>query len=103
MFAIIKSGAKQYKVSAGERVLVEKLQPPEGENIEFKDVLLISDGATVHVGRPMVENAVVSGVSEGNERGEKLYPLKKKRRKNYRRRIGHRQTMSAVRITEIKV
>lgn len=101
MFAIIKDGAKQYRVSAGGRILVDRMESPAGQDVEFKEVLLISGDGKVAVGKPCIKNAVVRGVIEGEERGEKLFPLKKKRRKSYRRRIGHRQTMSAVRIKEI--
>ncbi len=102
MFAIIQSGSKQYRVSPGDRILAEKIEAAKGKDIEFKEVLLVSEGDTVLIGHPTVSNAIVIGTAEGEERGVKLYPLKKKRRKNYRRRIGHRQTMSVVRIKEIK-
>jgi len=102
MFAIMQSGSKQYRVSQGDRVLIEKVDAVKGKDIEFKEVLLVSEGDKVLVGHPTVDNAVVIGTAESEERGVKLYPLKKKRRKNYRRRIGHRQTMSVVRIKEIK-
>jgi len=102
MFVIMQSGSKQYRVSQGDRLVIEKLETVKGKDIEFKDVLLVSEGDKVLVGHPTVENAVVIGTAELEERGNKLYPLKKKRRKNYRRRIGHRQTMSVVRIKEIK-
>jgi large subunit ribosomal protein L21 len=102
MFAIIQSGSKQYRVSQGDRILVEKVESAVGEDIKFTDVLLVSEDGKVLVGRPKVDKAVVIGTVEAEEKGVKLYPLKKKKRKNYRRRIGHRQTMSAVRIKEIK-
>lgn len=102
MFAIIQNGSKQYRVSPGDRILIEKVQFAAGKDVKFTEVLLISEGDKVLVGRPTVDKAVVTGTVESEEKGVKLYPLKKKRRKNYRRRIGHRQTMSAVRIKEIK-
>jgi large subunit ribosomal protein L21 len=102
MFAIMQSGSKQYRVSQGERLLIEKIDAAVGQDIEFTDVLLVSTGEKVLVGRPRVEKAVVIGTAEPEERADKIYPLKKKRRKNYRRRIGHRQTMSVVRIKEIR-
>jgi large subunit ribosomal protein L21 len=82
-------------------VLVERLNLPAGQDVEFKDVLLLAEGGKVTIGRPVVDGAVVKGVVEGEERGIKLFPLKKKRRKNYRRRIGHRQIAAVVRIKEI--
>jgi large subunit ribosomal protein L21 len=101
MFAIIQNGSKQYRVSQGDRILIEKVEFTAGQNVKFTEVLLVSEEGKVLVGQPTVEKAVVVGTVEGEEKGVKLYPLKKKKRKNYRRRIGHRQTMSAVRIKEI--
>ncbi|MEJ2746022.1 MAG: 50S ribosomal protein L21 [bacterium] len=103
MFAIIQSGSKQYRVAQGDRILVEKLESDAGKDVKFEEVLLVSEEGKVSVGCPTVDKAVVIGTVEAEEKGEKLYPLKKKRRKNYRRRVGHRQTMSAVRIKEITV
>ncbi len=103
MFAIIKIGGKQYRVSPGDRLDVERLEPFKGQEVRFNDVLLIVDKKGVAVGQPVVEKAVVLGELEGEKKGKKLYPLKKKRRKNYRRRIGHRQLMSIVKINEIKL
>lgn len=102
MFAIIQNGAKQYRVSQGDRILIERVEFAAGQNVKFTEVLLVTEGDKVLVGHPTVDKAVVVGTVEAEEKGVKLYPLKKKRRKNYRRRIGHRQTMSAVRINEIK-
>lgn len=103
MFAIIKTGGKQHRVSSGDTLLIEKLKPEEGKNVEFKDVLLVADGKKVLIGQPIVDNAVVLGEVESEAKGEKLYPFKKKRRKKYRRLIGHRQKLSVVKIKEIKI
>ena len=102
MFAIIQNGSKQYRVSQGDRILIEKVEPTEGKDIRFTEVLLVAEGDKLLLGRPSVDKADVTGTIEAEEKGVKLYPLKKKRRKNYTRRIGHRQTKSAVRIKEIK-
>jgi large subunit ribosomal protein L21 len=103
MYAIIESGSRQYKVSPGESVKVERLQAAEGDAIEFKEVLLVCDGERILVGRPLVANAVVTGVLEKEAKAEKIFALKHKRRKNYRRRIGHRQKLSVVKVGEIRV
>jgi large subunit ribosomal protein L21 len=103
MFAIIESGSKQYKVSAGDKIEIYALGLAPGKDVEFKDVLLIADGPKVLVGRPVIEGAKVVGTAEGEKRGEKLFPLQRRRRKNSQRRIGHRQTLSVVRIKEIIV
>ncbi|MDD5557524.1 MAG: 50S ribosomal protein L21 [bacterium] len=101
MFAIIESGAKQYRVSVGDRILVERLGAAPGGKVEFDRVLLLADEGKVAVGRPRIEGATVRAVVEGERKGKKLHPLKKKRRKGYRRRIGHRQIATAVRIEAI--
>ena len=101
MYAIIATGGKQYKVSAGDRIKVEKLEVEPGSAVELEDVLLIADGEKIEVGQPKVEKAKVSAQVISQGRGEKLVAFKKKRRKGYQRKIGHRQAYTELEIKEI--
>jgi len=103
MFAIIESVSKQYKVSAVDKIEIYALGLAPGKDVEFNDVLLVADGPKVLIGRPVLEGARVVGIAEGEKKGEKLFPLQRRRRKNSQRRIGHRQKLSVVRIKEIIV
>ena len=103
MFAIIKTGGKQYRVSPGDRLAVERLKPVKGKVVNFKEVLLIEDEKNVTIGRPVIQKAAVVGELKGEVKGKKLYPFHKKRRKDQKRRIGHRQVMSLVLIKEINL
>ncbi len=101
MYAVIATGGKQYRVQQGETLHVEKLDDEVGKSIEFTEVLLVADGENVKVGAPHVAGAKVTAevVSEG--RGEKLLIYKYRRRKGYRRKTGHRQPFTALKITGI--
>ena len=101
MYAVIKTGGKQYKVSAGDVLAVEKLVAEAGSNVTFSDVLLIGDDKGQTVGTPMVEGASVTAEVLEQGRGDKIVVFKKKRRKNYRRRAGHRQFLTTLRITDV--
>ena len=101
MYAVIQTGGKQYKVEPGSTVFVEKLPGDAGDAVAFDEVLLISNDDAVHVGRPLVEGATVTGEIVEHGRGKKLVVFKFKRRKNYRVRNGHRQDYTAVRITNV--
>lgn len=101
MFAIIESGGKQYKVAQNDVVELEKLSGEEGSVIELGHVLLISDAEGLAVGSP-IEGAFVSAEVVSQERGDKVIIFKKKRRQNYRRKKGHRQYLTVVRIKDIK-
>ena len=101
MYAVIKTGGKQYKVAANEKILIEKLEGEAGDQIQFHDVFMVVNGAEVHVGAPTVAGAIVMGEIEKQARGPKLIIFKKRRRKHYRRRNGHRQDLTSVMITEI--
>ena len=101
MYAVIKTGGKQYKVAANEKILIEKLEGEAGDQIQFHDVFMVVNGAEVHVGAPTVAGAIVVGEIEKQARGPKLIIFKKRRRKHYRRRNGHRQDLTSVMITEI--
>ncbi len=100
-YAIFRSGGKQYRVSPGDRVKLEKLNVPEGETVEFSDVLLVRDEQGVKVGYPNTGKRVVARVI-AHGRHKKIRVLKFKRRKNYLRRLGHRQPYTEVEILEIK-
>jgi large subunit ribosomal protein L21 len=101
MFAIIKTGGKQYKVTANEIIKVEKLAGASGDAIEFTDILMMGQGDSVKVGAPFVTSARVCGTIVDQIRDDKIIIFKKKRRHNYRRKNGHRQYLSVVRITDI--
>jgi large subunit ribosomal protein L21 len=100
MYAFIKTGGKQYRVEPGATIRVEKLEGEEGTALSF-DVLLLADGEDIKVGAPIVDGAKVTGEIVAQERGEKLVVFKFRRRKGYRRRNGHRQHYTAVKITGI--
>ena len=101
MYAIVKTGGKQYQVAAGDRLLVEKLEGDVGDSIEFNEVLLIADGDAVTVGQPVVEGAKVVATITDQGKHRKIKVFKKKRRKGYRLKQGHRQAYTALTVAEI--
>ena len=101
MYAVIKTGGKQYRVKEGDLLEIEKLGAEKGRKIDFDQVLLIEDEGRVLVGTPVVENAVVRAEVVENYKGNKVLIFKKKRRKQYRRTKGHRQELTKVRIEKI--
>jgi len=101
MFAVIKSGGRQYKVSVGQRLEVNRLPYEDGKQIELGDVLLISDADRSFVGAPLIENAKVLATVEGQARGEKLIVFKYKSKKRYRHLRGHRQELTVLTIDDI--
>ncbi len=103
MYAIVAAGGKQYKVSTGDKVKVERITGEVGKSIELEDVLLIADGENVRIGRPVVENAKVGAQVTGHGRGKKVIAYKYKRRKNYHRKVGHRQGYTELQISEVRV
>jgi large subunit ribosomal protein L21 len=100
-YAVIRTGGKQYRVAPGDVVRVERLDGEVGAPVAFAEVLLTADDGTVRIGTPLVEGAVVHGQIVEQTRSRKILVFKKKRRKNYRRRRGHRQALTVVRVTEI--
>jgi len=102
MFAVIKTGGKQYKVQKDDKLLVEKLDGEEGAKVTINDVLMIVDGKTTKVGEPLVKGATVEAKVVAQTRGPKITIFKKKRRQNYRRKKGHRQDLTMIQITNIK-
>ena len=101
MFAVIKTGGKQYKVQEGDLLEVEKLHIEEGKKVTFTEVLLIEDGKNTLIGTPFVENAVVTGLVEENFKAKNVIVFKKKRRKQYKKKKGHRQELTRVKIEAI--
>ena len=100
-FAIIETGGKQYKVSASNILKVEKLDIKKGNKVEFKKVLLVNDDKTVEIGDPTVSGAIVEGMLLDNIKDRKVIVFKKRRRQNSRRKNGHRQQYSMIRINKI--
>ncbi|MFO7646370.1 MAG: 50S ribosomal protein L21 [Desulfosarcina sp.] len=102
MYAVVATGGKQYKVEAGDILRVEKLAGDVGSAVAFDTVLLVSDGETVTVGRPGVDGATVHGQIVAQDKSKKILVFKYKRRKGYRRKQGHRQWFTAIRIDRIE-
>jgi large subunit ribosomal protein L21 len=101
MYAVIKTGGKQYRVAKDDVVTIERVAGEAGAKVEFNEVLMVGSGESVKVGTPTVAGAKVTAELVGQVRGEKLIAFKKRRRKNSRRKKGHRQDLSTVRITTI--
>ena len=102
MIAIIESGSKQYTVKEGDELLIEKLEGKEGSKVKIDKILLIADDKNIKVGQPTVKNGKVTAKLIAQEKGPKLIVFKYKRRKNYRRKIGHRQQYSRIKIEKIE-
>ena len=101
MYAVIKTGGKQYKVAEGDTLRVEKLDGNEGDTVELDQVLLIGDGDNITVGAPTVSGAKVSATIKSQARDKKIKVVKFKRRKDYRRTQGHRQSYTELEIGAI--
>jgi len=101
MFAVVKTGGKQYKVATGDIIQVEKLVAEQGKGIELGEVLMLCDGGKVTVGAPLVAGAKVAAEVVSHSRTGKLIVFKKKRRQNYRRKNNHRQDFTVLMITGI--
>jgi len=100
-FAVIQTGGKQYKVSASEILRVERLDSEEGKTVEFKNVLFLNDDKTTEIGNPNINGAKVEATILKNIKNKTILVFKKRRRKNSRKKYGHRQPVSLVRITKI--
>jgi large subunit ribosomal protein L21 len=101
MFAVIKTGGKQYKVAADDKITVMLLQGDAGAEITFSEVLALYDGEINHIGAPLVAGASVTAEIVEQARGPKVYAFKKRRRKNSKRKRGHKQDLTIVRIVDI--
>ncbi len=102
MFAVIRTGGKQYKVAVNSKIKVEKLDVDAGKSVDIEDVLLVNDGKKTKVGSPAVDGAKVVAKVVDHIRSPKVVVFKKKRRQNYRRKAGHRQNLTVLEITDIK-
>lgn len=102
MYAIIKTGGKQYRVAEGQTLNVEKLSGEPGENVDFNEVLLVSNGDSIQVGNPFLNNATVKAEVVDHGRGDKIKIIKLKRRKHHMKRAGHRQHFTKVKIISIE-
>ena len=100
-FAVIQTGGKQYKVSASEILKIERLSDQEGKTIEFKNVLFLNDDKTTEIGNPNIQGAKVEATILKNTKNKTVLVFKKRRRKNSRKKHGHRQLISLIRITKI--
>ena len=100
-FAIIQTGGKQYKVSASEILKVERLENSEGKTVEFKNVLFLNDDKSTEIGNPNIKGAKVEATILKNTKNKTILVFKKRRRKNSRKKYGHRQPVSLIRITKI--
>lgn len=103
MFAVIKTGGKQYEVAPGQKLIVEKIEGNEGDKISLDEVLLVHDGKALKVGEPSVKGAKVEATIYKQARTPKVIVFKKKRRHNYRRKHGHRQNITILEVKDIKV
>ena len=101
MYAVVRSGARQYRAAVGDTILVERLPAEVGEQLELKDVLLIAGGEEIKVGQPTVKKAKVLATVVAQEKGPKVRVFKYHPRKRYRRRAGHRQRYTQLRVDEI--
>ena len=101
MFAVIRTGGKQYRVAEGDIIKVERLEGEAGAKVTLDQVLMVGEGEGAKVGLPLVAGASVAAEVVAQDRGPKVIVFKKKRRKNYRRKNGHRQDLTVLRITGI--
>ncbi len=101
MYAVVKTGGKQYRVSKDDTILVEKLVAEEGETVTLGDVMMLGDGDKVTVGKPLIANAAVEAKVVSQTRGPKIVIFRRKRRKNHRRTQGHRQDLTLLKVTDI--
>jgi large subunit ribosomal protein L21 len=103
MYAVLETGSKQYRVSAGDKLQVERLGIEAGQPVTFDRVLMVSNEGQVSIGSPTVANATILADVVEHIRGEKKIAFKMKRRKGYHKTIGHRQQLTVVQIKEIKI
>ena len=101
MHAVIRTGGKQYRVAEGDVLRVEKLEAESGSKVELDEVLMVADGDEVRIGSPLVEGGKVTAEVQGHGRGDKIDVIKFKRRKKYRRKYGHRQDYTELKVTGI--
>jgi len=102
MYAVIATGGKQYRVTEGETLKVEKIAGEEGSEIELDQVLMVADGDNVQVGTPTLEKGSVTATIKSHGRGKKVEIVKFRRRKHHRKQMGHRQSYTEIEVTKIK-
>ena len=102
MYAIIKTGGKQYKVAANDVIKVEKIAAQAGDTVKLEEVLMVAGDGAPKVGAPLLKGAFVNAEVLEQAKGDKVIVFKKKRRHNYRRKNGHRQNLTVLRIKDIK-
>lgn len=103
MYAIIKTGGQQFRVTKGDKLSVQKIDSDAGKSVKLDEVLMINDGKKAKIGTPLVSGATVTAKVVEQTRAEKVVIFKKKRRQNYRRTKGHKQPLTVIEITDIKV
>ena len=103
MYAVVKTGGREYRVSKGDLIRVEKLKGNVGDQVELNDVLMVSKEGETQFGTPLLTNVVIKGEIVQESKGEKVLTYKMKRRKNYRRFKGHRQTYTTLKVNEIQL
>ena len=101
MYAVISTGGKQYRVSKGDMIQVEKLDKNEGDTVLFDKILLISNNGKVSIGKPFLKKSKIEGVVKSQGKGKKISIIKFHRRKHYKKQAGHRQSFTQVEITNI--
>ena len=101
MYALVKTGGKQYRVAKDDTILVERLVAEEGEQVILRDIVMLGDGDKVTIGTPLVDGAAVSATVLRQTRGPKIIIFRRKRRKNHRRTHGHRQDLTLLKINDI--
>ena len=102
MYAIVKTGGKQYRVSEGDILRVERIEGDEGDKVELKEVLMVADGENIEIGTPVLTDACVVAEIVKHGKAKKIIVFKSKRRKGYRKKQGHRQIYTNLRIKEIQ-
>lgn len=103
MYAIVNIAGQQFKVEKDQQIIVNRLEGEEGKKVDFKDVLLVDDGGKVKVGAPLIKGASISATIVGHLRGDKVIIFKKKRRKGYEKKTGHRQDLTKIQISGISL
>ena len=101
MYAVIKTGGKQYRVAQGDTLKVEKLEAGEGDSVQFDQVLMVGEGEDVKIGTPYVDGSTVTATVKAHGRGDKIEIIKFRRRKHHMKRAGHRQDYTELEITGI--
>ena len=102
MYAVLRSGNKQYKVSEGSILKIEKIEGKAGDKVSFKDILFVNNGKNILMGAPIVKDAVIQAEIIDQFKNNKIIVFKKKRRHNYRRKRGHRQQLTSLKVISIK-